>query len=211
MGDGVVVLNDESHIIRDSVILREDPNQRVSRIFVYYDQKDPIKAINDVGNYLSVRGHIDVNAESEDEHGDIRIRQVFSRWLKTAPQAIQTTTRLLARFRDSIQTLSVKIDAKDRSITTADVLDVTTRAVVDETGNAAPSRWQVIALEEIVPGEIIRFDMQRFEFIGRFWVWAAEDAPDYDSATDGEKEINSYWSDDDGSPGGFGDFGYQWV
>jgi len=210
IGDIVKTITDESNVLRDSSVLREDHDQRISRIFLYYDEKDPTKAAGDIGNYSSIRGRIDADAESEDQHGDVRIRQIFSRWLTTGPQAIQTTARLLARFRDQVQTLSLKVDAKDRAISTADVIDVTARAVVDETGSTVTSRWQVVALEEIVSGETVRLDMQRFEFLGRFWIWADELAPDYDAATDGEKEDNAYYSDDDGSPGD-GDFGYQWV
>jgi hypothetical protein len=210
IGEDVESLTDDSHILRDSSVLREDHNQRISRIFLYYDQRDPTRPDKEISNYRSVRGRIDADAESDDEHGDVRIRQIFSRWLMTAPQAIQTTTRLLARFRNAVQTLSVKIDAKDRDIATADVLEVTTRVVCDETGLAAPSLWQVIALEEVVSGETIRLDMHRFEFLGRFWIWASETAPDYSVANDTEREENAYWSDDDGSPGD-DDFGYEWV
>lgn len=210
MDDGVTQINDTSHIIAGSPVLREDPNQRISRIFLYYRQKDPTKDIEDEGNYDSVRGRIDGDAESDAEHGEVRLRQIFSRWLDTAAQAIQTTTRTLARFRDSVQTLSVMVDAKDRDIATADVLEVTTSIIVDDTGEEVPSRWQVIAAEEIVPGERVRYDMQRFEFLGRFWIWASESAPDYSAATDAEKDSNAYWADENGDVGD-GDFGYQWV
>ena len=176
MADGVTAINDTQHIIEGSVAISEDPNQRISRIFLYYRQRDPTKSLGDVGNYDSVRARIEADAESDAEHGDVRVRQVFSRWLDTAAQAIHTTSRLIARFRDTVKMLSFKVDAKDRSISTADVLEVTTSAVVDETGEALPLRWQVIAAEEIVAGERVRFDCLRFEFMGRFWIWADEGA-----------------------------------
>lgn len=210
LGDGVAEINDTSHIIRGSAVLTEDQNQRVSRVFIYYKKINPTIAADEIGNYARLRGRIDADAESSDQYGDVRIRQIFSRWLTTAPQAIQTADRIGSRFRNAVETLSLKVDAKDRSIELADVLLVTTRTVVDETGSARPEQWQVITFEEVIAGEVIRLDMQRFEYLGRFWIWADEAAPDYSAATDEEKAVNAYWSDADGSPGN-GDFGYQWV
>jgi hypothetical protein len=214
MADGVQTLNDESGFIRDSVKLKEDQRQRISRVFLYYNQIDPTKPLRDTGNYRSVRGRIDGDAESDDEYGEVRLRQIFSRWLTSSAQAIQTTTRLLARFRNAVGTLTGKVDAKDRAINTADVLDVTTRSVVDDTGESVPRRWQAIARTEVVPGEIILLEMQRFEYLGRFAVWADEAMVDYSAATDTQKENNAFYSDADGSPGtddGVDAFGYQYV
>jgi hypothetical protein len=210
MADGVQTLNDESGIIADSSKLREDQSQRISRIFLYFNRLDPTKPLKDTANYKSIRARIDADAESSDEYGEIRLRQIFSRWLTSSAQAIQTTYRVLARFRNAVETLAAKADAKDRDITAGDVLDVTTRAVVDYTGAEVPTRWQVISWQETLAGEVVQFEMQRFEFLGRFWIWANEAAPDYGAATDAEKEANAFFSDADGSPGS-DDFGYQWV
>lgn len=211
IGETVEQLNDDAHIIRDSAVVREDHDQRISRVFLYYNRKDPTKGIKDVANYSSVRSRIDGDAESDEQHGDVRIRQIFSRWLTTSPQAIQTTTRLLARLRDAVQILSVKVDAKDRDIATSDVLEITTRNVTDETGAAIPRLWQVIAANEIMPGETVLYDCQKFEYYGRFWIFASESAPDYDAASDAEKEANAYFADANGAVGTANDYGYQWV
>ncbi len=210
IGDSVMQLDETSHIIVGSVSLKEDPNQRVSRVFLYYGQKDPTRPATDVGNYRSVKANIDADAESEAEHGDVRLRQIFSRWITTSAQAIHTTTRLLQRFRDSVQFLTFKLDAKDRSLSTADVIEVTTRLVVDDTGEALPGRWQVMAFEEVQPGELVRYDCQKFEFHGRFFIWAPDVAPaNYDAATEQEREDMAFWADDDGTVGTDDDFGYQ--
>lgn len=210
IGDSVAQVNEVSHIIAGSASLKEDPNQRISRVILYYGQRDPTRPVEEIANYRSVRSRIDGPAESEAEHGDIRLRQIFSRWLTSSAQAIHTTTRILARFRDSVQFLAIKLDAKDRDITTADVLEVTTRLVVDETGAEVPRRWQVRSFEEILPGEVVLYDLQRFEFHGRFFIWAPDVAPaDYDSATEQEREDMAFWADDNGAVGTNNDFGYQ--
>ncbi len=212
IGDSVLEVNEVSHIIAGSAGLKEDPNQRISRVFLYYKQKDPTRPLEETGNYSSVRSRIDPDAESEAEHGDVRLRQIFSRWLTTSAQAIQTTTRLLARFRDSVRFLTFKLDAKDRDLSTADVIEVTTRLVVDDTGAEVPGRWQVISFEEIVPGEVYRYDCQRFEFHGRFFIWAPDVAPaDFDAATESERDDMAFWGDANGNVGSDDEPGYQYL
>lgn len=210
MEDGFTPIDDEVNIIAGSTAMSEDPSERISRVFLYYGQKDPTRALTEVGNFQSVRVRVDGDAEGEDQYGDIRTRQIFSRWLTTSAQAIQTTLRLLFRFRNPPRYLTVKLDAKDRAITTADVLNVTTRAVVDDTGAEVATKWQVIAFEEVLPGETVRYDLQSFEFQGRFWRWMADDAPDYGDATEEERENGAWFADDDGLMSD-GTIGYQWV
>lgn len=210
IGEAVKAINDNQHILAGSQQLREDPTQRISRIYLYFKQRDPTRPLNDVGNYRQVRLRIDADAESESEHGEVRVKQIFSRWLTSAGQAIHTTVRILARLRDQVQFLTFEVHAKDRDIKTADVVEVSTRVVVDDTGEVATGRWQVFECEEVMPGERIRYDCQRFTFAGRIMLWADEDAPDYIEASDDEKRDNGYFADEKGAMED-GDFGYQWV
>jgi hypothetical protein len=210
LGDAVEEITDETSIIAGTTSLKVNDEQRISRVIMYYQLKDPTKPEDNTGNYRKIQVQIDADAESSDQYNESRIRSIFSRWIQTSAQALQTTVRLLSRLRDAVETLEFRVDAKDRDIATADVLLVTTREVTDERGVSTPQQWQVIAAEEIVSGEVMRYSCQRFEFLGRFMLWADNAAPDYSAATDVQKEENGYWSDANGSPGS-NEPGYQWV
>lgn len=210
LGDGVEEITDDTSIIAGSTSLKVDDEQRISRVIMYFQQKDPTKRDDDVGNYRKVQVQVDTDAESEEQYNENRIRSIYSRWIQTNAQALQTTVRLLSRLRDAVETLEFRVDAKDRAIATADVLLVTTREVTDDRGVASPQQWQVIAAEEVVSGEVMRYDCQRFEFLGRFMIWADNAAPDYSVATDTQKSENGYWAATNGSPGS-NEPGYQWV
>ena len=94
-------------------------------------------------------------------------------------------------------------------MTVGDVCDVTTREIVDSEGRLKSDRWQIISWSEVKPGEIYALDLQTYDLIGRFASWMANDAPDYDAATDEEKSDGAWWSDTDGLlPDG--SKGYQW-
>jgi hypothetical protein len=212
LDDGVAEINDTSHILKDSGALREDNTQRISRVVVYYGQRDPTKSLTDIANYSTVKIRIDGDAESADQYDEIKNKKVWSRWLGTSAQATQTAVRLLGRLRDAVEIFEFRLDAKDRAIGVGDVLEITARQIVDFTGAEIPRRWQVISYEEIVPGEVVRYRTQTFEFYGRFWIWAPTSPPaDYDAATEAQREAMAFFADDDGTVGTNKDQGYQWV
>lgn len=204
-----VLLTDRENIIADSFSLKVDPDQRISQVWVYFNQKNPTEDLDDIGNYANIRIRIDGDAESEQEYGQSRIRQIFSRWIVSDAQALQVAVRMLARYRDNPRYLTLRLDAKDRSLWTADVAEIEHFSMTDETGDPKRERWQVISVEEVQPGEIIQYDFQTFEFFGRFAFWMHENAPDYADATEDERRQGFWWADEDGKING--DEGYKWI
>jgi len=200
---------DETDIIADSMEIREEPKQRISRVFVYYKQRDPTKRQDDISNYDAVRGRIDLDAEDADQYGESRTKKVFSRWHTVQIQVAHLAILLLKRLRDNPRYLTISLDAKDRAYWTADILDVIHRNLVDDTGSTAATRWQVISAEEKRHGEEVEYVLQRFDFTGKYGIWMADDAPVYDDATDDEKLAGAWWSDADGKMGDGSD-GYRW-
>jgi hypothetical protein len=198
-------LTDAGSIVADSFSVKTETEQRLSRVVVYYGQRDPTEALDDGANYANSRLRIDVRAESPEE-GDIkRIRRVFSRWITTAPQAIQVAVRLLSRFRNAPRYVRLTLDAKDRALWTAEHVLVEHFSLLDDTGAVDLKRWQIISAEEIMPGEKVVYDLQNAEFYGRLGFWTEDAAVDYASASEAERETNGYWTDDagliDGDPG----------
>jgi hypothetical protein len=80
--------------------------------------------------------------------------------------------------------LTLRLDAKDRDLWTADVVDVKHRNIVDFTGSPLIERYQVFKAEESISGEVVEYQMQRFLFRGtRFGYYMPSDAlnfEDYD-------------------------------
>ena len=201
-------IDDTANIIADSVQIRVDPTQRLSRIVVYYLERDPTQR-EDIGNYARIEVRVDGTAEQQ--YDETRTRRIFSRWLTTQAQAQDLTVRMLSRYRDNPRFMTLRLDAKDRSLWTADPVDIQTVEVQDDTGGTPITRWQVISAEEIEPGHVVKYDLQTLEFFGRFAFWMANDAPDYlDIFVDARDEPGvGFWSDDDGLMSN-GDNGYKW-
>ena len=195
-------LNDRQHIIADSWAIKEDMKQRISQIWVYYNQKDPTKSLDDTKNYSQIRVKVDPSLESEEKYGKPGIKKIYSRWLESAAQSIQLTSRYLSRFQNGVKYLRIRLDAKDRDIWTGELVSVSLHSIVDEVGLPESRTWQVISAEEIQPGEVVEYNLQDYTFIGeRSGVWM-DTINCRDSAnqwTAGGAGVNEYYFDNSGN------------
>lgn len=211
--DGLALaqLNDDEHIVADSVRMRAEPNSRASQVWVFYGVADPTARLDDDTNYRHLLVRADLDAESADQYGEPRIYKIHSRWLTTEGQALNAATRILDRRRDPPRTVTLEADAKDADIWTGDVVDVTHRGIVDFNGLPVTTRFQIISAEDAELGHRVRYELQSYAFaLGvRSAFWMADAAPDYSTASPTEKARGAWWADEDGTVGG--DPGYNWV
>lgn len=185
------VITDNASVVAGSAALTDDTKAQISRVAVYFDSRSPF----DQGkpeNYRLLRLNIDGYIESPAATGTAKTLTVYADWLTRETDAIRLAARLLLRYRLVPQYLTLDLDSHDggarRSINNGDVFDVTTGAFVDSEGNALSTRWQAIAVDDTKPGHTIRLKMQSYRFIGRFGWIMPDDAPDYDAATEDEKD-----------------------
>lgn len=194
-----VELDEVSHLIQDASVLKEHPNQRLSQVWVFFNQKDPTRRLDDESNFARVRIRADLEAEDSVEYGEKRISKIFSRWLETEGQVLQVTKRTLDRYRDNPRTLKIRADAKDRdSLRVGEVADITMRTVVDDRGLAVSTRWQIVSTREEPPGEAVSLELREFEFTGRFAFYMEDAAPTFAAATEKEKKSGAWYAQDDG-------------
>ena len=210
-GDFVKPIDNFKNILAGTFELNAKPKERISQVWVFFGQRNPVEKLDDEQNYRRVRVRLDGDAESDLQYGERRIRKIYSRWIQTDAVAIQTTVRLLSRFRDTPEYIAFALDAKDRSMWTGDLADVTVDSVVDVTGAPRILRWQVISAEETVSGEVTDYQLQRFEYGAqdKAAFWMVSDAPTYENASESERLTGSFWGDAFGlMPNG--DDGYSW-
>lgn len=206
------LLTDNSNIIADSVNYSTDPKNRASQVWVFYNQHNRALKVEEESNYKQVNVFADLELESADAYGESRIRKVYARWVQNDNQAYSLAVRLLNANRDNPKFLKFRVDAKDRSIWTADVIDVQNNNIVDFNGNPVIERYQVLSAQEVVSGEVIEYMTQLFSVRGiRFGFYMANDAPQYADATPEQIEGNSAWySNNDGlMPDGTDGWEYQ--
>lgn len=206
------LLTDDNSILADSAVYSTDPKNRVSQVWVFYNQQNRALDVDDESNYRQVEVFADLEAESDDAYGESRIRKVFARWIVGDNQAYSLAVRLLNASKDNPKYLKFRVDAKDRAIWTADVIDIQNRSMVDFNGNPVIERFQVLSAQEVVSGEVIEYMTQYFSVRGiRFGFYMADDAPQYADATPEEIAGQSAWyANDDGfMPDGSDPWEYQ--
>lgn len=204
-------INDYANIIADSAQLSQDPQGRVSQVWVYWGQRDPTEDLEKESNFRRLRVRADLEAEGHTQYGEQRIRKIYSRWLRSDAQAINVTARLLSRYRNNPRYATISVDAKDRDMWTGDVVDMLHHGVVDDTGAPLETRYQILSAEETVPGHSAEYRLEVFEYSinYRIGLWMAGDAPTYEAATDQQRFTGAWWADDEGKVGG--DPGFNWT
>jgi hypothetical protein len=189
--------SDNANIIENTVGLTTDPKNRVSQIWVYFDQSNKAEALDKESNFKKLRIRADLEAESPEKYGESRVRKIYARWIQNDAQAINLSARLLGASFENPKILKLRVDAKDRAVWTADIVDVLHRNIVDFTGSPTLERYQVLSVEEVLPGEVVQYEMQKFIFKGtRFGFYMATNAPTYAAATQEQKDGNAAWYSD---------------
>ena len=212
--DGVIrTIDENSHIVADSVRIERDSTQRISQVWTYYNRFNPTESLTKAANYGQIDVRVDLPAETDNQYGESRIKRIYSRWLDdtNAGEVITTGTRLLTRYRDNPVYVYFSMDAKDRDIWVGDVIKFTHRSFVNDIGTPFLTALQVIRAEEVEAGHRIEYKCQLYGFqladnpggnpggFGSRYAYIRDNASDdYDMVTEDEKKFGGWISQNTG-------------
>lgn len=176
----------ERGIIAGSFNFRELPDRRLSRVWFFFNQVDPTKALDDASNYAQAYADTNLDAESLDEYRTPSIKTIYSRWLRTNPEATQTASRYINRFEEVPTEVEFALDSKDRELWVGDTVLVKHRLLVDQFGNRATRRFFfIIEAEEDVRAGIVKYVAVDSTLAGFLYRIVGNSTPDYDPGTAG--------------------------
>jgi hypothetical protein len=168
-------------------------DDRMTRVTNFFGPRNFLNDLDQDTNYENRRIRIDAEVELDAAAGGkVFENTIYSRWTQTFSNALLVGASLLLRYRLPPQYLTLTVDAKDRDTDIGDVIDLTTRDVLDTEGNPLETRWQVIAVEEVESGHKLKLELQSYAFVGKFAIIMENSAPDYATATDAEK-LSGCW------------------
>ena len=198
--DSVLELTDRNNIIADSQSVKDRPEDRVTQVHVYYGQKNPTEDLTKPWNFSRINVVTDADAESADQYGDARIKQVFSRWLTESQlsQAVKLSTRMTQRYRQTPRQITLRVDAKDSGAWTGDIVRATMRTITDITGMPVPTYLQIIEAKEITLGTVYEYVLEDTQFNGRYGFIAPEGIPEYGSADEFQRGRYAFLADASG-------------
>lgn len=188
-------LTDDANI--KSISQEDRDEDRLTQIHFYTVQADPTAGLKDKSNYDRIRVTVDTEAEQANSYNDVRVREIFCRWLNFGNDTSTRlrSIRLLNKLNASPKQFKIRLDAKDIAISLTDVLYVESRIITDDTGKHVPTYLEVTQKSEPVAGHEVDIVAQAYLYEGNYGYIMANTANPYGTATDLEKETGAYISD----------------
>lgn len=155
------VYTDDEHFLAGTVDLKDDPKQRLSRVFIYFGRRSPVEKLDDLKNYAVRYLQPDPDAEGANQYGSPVIKRINSRWfLSTSLGRVQDLAdALLMTFRDPPRILSFAMDPR-HDLRVGDIFRARTRGLQAADGTAAELAFEVIEAQEERAGHVIRYRAQ---------------------------------------------------
>lgn len=193
-----IELNERNAIVSSAI--KRTPDDRRTRVTIYYDRRDPTESLTESRNYRQQRIRIDAEAEG-DFYADGTVRNLiwYSPLLRTDLNAILVQASFLQRYRETPRYMELQLAEKDATIAVGDVVSVTSYDEIDTLGNPVTEPWQVIEWEELEPGFSYRILVQSFILFERPSFIMENTAPDFATATDAQKLNACYITENDGT------------
>ncbi len=197
-------LSDDENIIDNSCSVDLNQTSMMTRCSIYWD-KDPIGDIDEATSYNQIVIAIDADAEGANEYNQTAEKTIKSIWLSpditATEEEIEGWVTALAmrqvwQERDPHPIISMEVALKDAELLTGQYAYLTTEELQDKSGAGLDgTAFQVVRRERKegkVALKLLRLPAKKVAY------FAPADAPDYDAATDAEKQAYGYFTGSDG-------------
>ena len=182
-------------------IKKEDGEaERITDVIFRTVQVDPTKALAQ-DNFL--RGELIVDGEAKDPraYGDQRIKEAAIRWVNQGNDnnVRIAAIRYLQRFASGQGKVYLEVPrAKFNAVRLTDVVELTTSATPDEFGVPLTERYQVRSRKKIKGGNLgLQLERYFFDTGNRPAYFMEDDTPDYDAASDEDKDFGAFFTTED--------------
>lgn len=141
----------DAKIIEKTLKLTKQDSRRVSQVWVYYGQKNPVENLDERRNFYSRLVSVNLEAESESLYGFPSIKEIFSRWI---PQFGRTPAencgeRILTMFTDPPIEADFKVNIARRSdFDLARYFNLDVSELISPTGASATQAHATVSIEQ---------------------------------------------------------------
>lgn len=159
------LVTDQDWVLERSYSSRRLTEQRVSQVWVYYGQRNPLESQNDPVNYRARRVFADLTAEAADQYGSPAVKEVFSRWIPALGGSIAASSgsRILSLFRDPPLRVSFDLHrTREGQLQVAGQFSMQTRDEQSVSGQMESRTFAPIQLARV--GERIKATAQQISF-----------------------------------------------
>lgn len=194
-GVTINTLTEGVNIKQGSLKIDRKSADRFTEIRVWYNKIDYSEK-NEPEQFSNAQIATDHSKSGVNRYNGNSIKTIYSRWFEASANASQLAGRLLARFSDTPEIITFKLDQKDHGkLTMAGRIELNSWQFQDFNGANESRKFQVLEINEgRDPGHDFEVKCLTSSFGGRYFFITTDSAPDYGSATDEEKESNGYIS-----------------
>lgn len=192
-GATINTLTEGSNIVADSLKIERKSEDRYTEIRVGYNKIDHSEK-NDIEQFSNWQYAADTSRSGSDRYNGNSIKVILSRWFDEQGSALQLAGRLLARFSDTPEIVTFKLDQKDHGkLEMAGRVELDSWQFQDFSGANEARRFQVLEISEgNKPGHDFTVKALTSSFSGRYFFVAPDSTPDYSSATESQKEAYGF-------------------
>lgn len=158
-------LDDNAHFVADSVNPSDEPEQRVSQVWIYFGQIDPTEKVDEARNYKRLHVLQNLDAEGTEQYGQAAIKRIYSRWINefNEPAAQDLAQQVIARYAQIPKALTFRLDARAAELWTGDVFRAMTRYVQGPSGAPANTTMQVMSARE--RKHLYEYEAEQFSYV----------------------------------------------
>lgn len=199
-GRAYTYLSDDANIVQGSMSTDMNEKSRYTRVLIYW-HPDPLGKTDEEETYSRRDISVDADAESVNEYGDSVEKKIFCRWISTrylqeevaARYVRNLGARILFRYRDAFPIVDFQVEIKDMDMKTGGYAIIATDEVLRRDGNPVNDVFQLVkrhhAASKSVTYRALKMPWKRVAFI------APDATPDFDTASDAQKEYGFICSD----------------
>lgn len=140
----------EDIYVEDTFSAKEQPTTRLSEVWTYFGQRNPLLKLDEPKNYRSAVATVDLQAETD--YGTAQIKQIFSRWIPFGGRTVAQRLNglVLGRFRDPPRKFSFNLMRdNDANITLGGGYKIQHWSLQDDTGLEVTAPIQVTRLSRM--------------------------------------------------------------
>lgn len=209
----IPVITDDASIRKDSFKSERLTNERITQIWLFNELGDPTTDPKKQESYEQVQIGIDVESESENGFGDKRERIILGTWLNDVANAVKNdvTSKTINKFKETPVKVKFELDYKESDIWTGSTIFLETSQLQEPDGS---KRRLIMLINKAKPidGTYIEYEATTaFDYQVNWARWAPAGIPDYNSASQEQRETYGFWADENTGLLPSGDKPYIWL
>lgn len=168
LGAAVDTLNDNEHLLADSIKIQKDSKKRLSEVRVYFNKIDYSEK-DDPEEFSSLYVKTNIESAGSTQYGSDAIKTINARWIRDKGLAGALANRLLARYVDTPIEAEFQIDIKDEeSAEIGERVELSTKHIQGVSGAPEPVKVQVTKVLEPQIGSTLKIQALESVFRGRY-------------------------------------------